>query len=131
LETDLSVTVDDEINPVRGEYAAYSTIQSGMQNDKELDTFKKLTYLTPSLPNGNATDQPFEQKQDAVNQSSGKMFNRWIVISGASLLVVGVAALLIVASKKRSTQKELAEDKSDVVSSASETLDQAGDGSTA
>jgi hypothetical protein len=128
------VTVDDEINPVRGEYAAYSTIQSGMQNDiyvKELDTFKKLTYLTPSLPNGNATDQPFEQKQDAVNQSSGKMFNRWIVISGASLLVVGVAALLIVASKKRSTQKELAEDKSDVVSSASETLDQAGDGSTA
>jgi hypothetical protein len=126
--------VDDEINPVRGEYAAYSTIQSGMQNDiyvKELDTFKMLTYLTPSLPNGTGTDQPFEQKQDAVNQSSGKMFSRWIVISGACLLVGGVAALLIVASKRRSTQKELTEDKSDVVSSGSATLDQAGDGSNA
>jgi hypothetical protein len=129
------VTVDDEINPVYGEYAAYGSIRSGMENDayaKELDTLKKLTYLTPTLPNGTATEQPFAEARDAVDQSSGKTFSRWIVISGACLLVGGVAAILIIAGKKRSAaRKELTEDESEVVSSGSETLDQAGDGSSA
>ena len=101
LETNLAVTVNEEMNPLYAAYKAYGIIQSGMMNDtfvNVIDALEKLTYLTPILPVGVETLQPLNSLESNV-QSGGKKHPGWILASGLTLLGVGSIALAALVSK--------------------------------
>ena len=101
LETNLAVTVNEDLNPLYAAYKAYSTIQSGMMNDtyvNEMDAVEKLTYLTPAVPVGVERVQPLNSLESSA-ESGRKRHSRWILASGLTLLGVGSIALAAVVSK--------------------------------
>ena len=101
LETNLAVTVNEDLNPLYAAYKAYSTIQSGMMNDtyvNEMDAVEKLTYLTPAVPVGVERVQPLNSLESSA-ESGRKRHSHWILASGLTLLGVGSIALAAVVSK--------------------------------
>jgi hypothetical protein len=117
------VSVNEEIDAMIGEFTAYAAIQDGMQSDRyvtEIDTLKKLMYLTPTLSNG--TVDPLSSRDAVMDESGSNMkLRRWLLGIGLVLLVAAIAFLLYIITKKRGeSKKELKESEPDVMNDGSE-----------